>query len=61
MKRLLSTKYSAAAFNAATLLLRVASGVLMMNHGYDKLVHFAEKKNSFMNFLGIGSTASLAW
>ena len=60
MKRLLSTKYSAAAFNAATLLLRVASGVLMMNHGYDKLVHFAEKKNSFMNFLGIGSTASLS-
>ena len=60
MKRLLSTKYSAAAFNAATLLLRVASGVLMMNHGYDKLVHFAEKKNNFMNFLGIGSTASLS-
>lgn len=60
MKRLLSTKYSAAAFNAATLLLRVASGALMMNHGYDKLVHFAENKKGFMNFLGIGSTASLS-
>jgi len=60
MKRLLSTKYSAAAFNAATLFLRIASGALMMNHGYDKLVHFAEKKNSFMNFLGIGSAATLS-
>ena len=60
MKKLLSTKYSAGAFTTAVLLLRLCLGLLMMNHGYDKLIHFGTKHNSFMNFLGIGSTASLA-
>ena len=60
MKKLLSTKYSTASFNAATLLLRIISGALMMNHGYDKLVHFAQYKGKFMNFLGIGPAASLS-
>jgi putative oxidoreductase len=59
MKKLLSTKYSAGAFNTAMLLLRLGAGILMMNHGYDKLVHFGSRHNSFMNFLGIGSTFSL--
>ena len=44
----------------AMLLLRLTAGILMMHHGYDKLIHFSEYKDSFMNFLGIGSTASLA-
>jgi putative oxidoreductase len=60
MKKLLSTKYSAGAFNAAMLLLRLGAGVLMMNHGYDKLVHFSKYQHGFMNFLGLGSTVSLA-
>ncbi len=60
MKKLLSTKYSAGAFNAAMLLFRIAVGALMMKHGYDKLVHFAEYKSKFINFMGIGQTASLA-
>ena len=60
MKKLLSTKYSAGAFNAAILLLRLTTGFLMMSHGYDKLIHFGTKHNSFMNFLGIGSTLSLS-
>jgi len=60
MKRLLSTKYSAASFNAATLLLRIVSGTLMMNHGYDKLVHFAQYKGKFMNFLGLRQATSLS-
>lgn len=60
MKKLLSTKYSAGAFNTAMLLLRVGLGVLMMMHGYNKLVHFADKQHTFMNFMGIGSTMSLA-
>ena len=42
------------------LVLRLGVGILMMAHGYDKLIHFAEKQHSFMNFLGIGSTMSLA-
>jgi putative oxidoreductase len=60
MRKLLSTKYSAGAFNAAMLLLRLGVGILMMNHGYDKLVHFSEYQSKFMNFLGMGTTMSLA-
>lgn len=59
MKKLLSIHYSAFAFNASMLLLRVAFGILMMSHGYDKLVHFNERKSDFYNLFGIGSTSSL--
>ena len=60
MKKLLSTKYSAGAFNAAMFVLRLGVGLLMMNHGYDKLIHFGSMHNKFMNFLGLGSTVSLS-
>jgi putative oxidoreductase len=60
MKKLLSTKYSAGAFNTAMLLLRLVVGFLMINHGYDKLVHFGDYQTKFMNFLGMGQTVSLA-
>lgn len=59
MKRLISTHYSSFAFNLATFVLRATLGVLMVPHGYNKLVHFAEKQKEFMNFLGIGSITSL--
>jgi putative oxidoreductase len=32
----------------------------MMMHGYDKLTHFSEYQGKFMNFMGIGQSASLA-
>jgi putative oxidoreductase len=60
MKKILSTKYSAGAFNVAILLLRISVSVLMMSHGYDKLIHFSDKHDKFMNFLGMGSSLSLA-
>jgi len=60
MKKLLSTKYSAGAFSTAMLALRLAVGILMLLHGYDKLMHFAKYQNEFMNFMGIGKTLSLA-
>jgi putative oxidoreductase len=60
MKKLLSVSYPGWAFNLAMLVLRVGSGILMMNHGYDKLVHFKEYSANFMNFLGLGGTVSLA-
>ncbi|MEI7735719.1 MAG: DoxX family protein [Ferruginibacter sp.] len=60
MRKLLSTKYSAGAFNTAMLLLRLGIGILMMMHGYDRLVHFGNYQHDFTNFLGIGSTMSLA-
>ena len=60
MKRLLSTHYSAGAFNVAMLFIRIVSGAIMMSHGYNKLVNFASKKATFMNFLGIGRATSLS-
>ncbi len=59
MTKFISTKYSATAFDVATLFLRLASGVLMMSHGYAKLIHFSEYKEKFMNFMGLGQTMSL--
>lgn len=58
--KLLSTKYSAGAFNIGTLLLRVGFAALMIPHGYDKLIHFSTYSKQFINFLGIGTDASLA-
>jgi putative oxidoreductase len=60
MRKLLSTKYSAGAFNTALLLLRLGVGILMLVHGYGKLVGFESKQYEFMNFMGMGSTISLA-
>lgn len=60
MAKLLSTKYSAGAFNMAMLLLRLVFGILLMYIGYRKLTGFNAMKGEFMNFMGIGSTASLA-
>jgi putative oxidoreductase len=60
MKKLMSTKYSKGGFNIAMLLLRLILGFLIMSHGFEKLLHFSENKNNFMNFMGIGSSMSLA-
>lgn len=60
MKKLFSTSYTAGAFNAGMLVLRLGMGGLMMKHGYDKLVHFSQYKPQFMNFLGLGQGTSLA-
>jgi len=60
MKKLLSINYSATAFNISFLLLRLVFGISMcVNHGYDKLVNFADKKDNFINLFGIGSTTTL--
>ena len=60
MSKLLSTHYSAGAFNTAMLFLRIVAGGLMLVHGYDKMVHFNETAAHMINFLGIGSKASTA-
>jgi putative oxidoreductase len=61
MKRLFSTRTSDSAFSFAMLLLRVGAGSLMIvNHGLDKLMHFADKAGRFSDPFGIGSTTSLA-
>jgi len=59
MKKLLGTGYSAYAFNLALFILRVGAGLLMIHHGYDKLINFQQKAPNFMHFLGLSSTLSL--
>ncbi|RYD69246.1 MAG: DoxX family protein, partial [Sphingobacteriales bacterium] len=34
-------------------------GGLMMKHGYQKMINFAQYKGQFMNFLGLGQSVSL--
>jgi putative oxidoreductase len=60
MKRLTSINYSNGAFNVAMLILRVTAAALAIAHGYDKLIHFAQMKSQFMNFMGLGSALSLS-
>lgn len=60
MSKLLSTKYSNGAFNFGMLVLRVASGLLLAHHGYQKVEKFNTLRHSFMNFMHLGSTVSLA-
>ncbi len=60
MKRLLSTACSETSFNIAVLVIRVTFGLLLLiNHGIDKLKHFAEKQHSFGDPLHIGHMPSL--
>lgn len=60
MKKLLSTNYSATAFNIALLFLRAGLGAVMIPRGYQKLIHFSDMRTRFLNFLGLGSTVSLS-
>lgn len=60
MKRLLSIRYSAGAFNFSMLLLRVSFGLLMIaQHGMPKLMNFATVARGFYDPMGIGSKTSL--
>ncbi|HTI89069.1 MAG TPA: DoxX family protein [Puia sp.] len=44
----------------AVFILRVVIGILTMHHGYQKLSHFEKMKSDFLDFLGLGSSVSLA-
>ena len=60
MKRFFSTKYNQNAHNFGLFLLRVVAGIFLMHHGYTKIAHFSELKDSFMSFMGLGSTVSVS-
>ncbi len=61
MRKLFSTSTSDNAFSFAMLVLRVGVGSSMMiNHGLDKLMHFAQKAPRFADPFHIGSTTSLS-
>ncbi len=59
MRRLLSYSASPAVTSFALLILRLGFGGLIVVHGYDKIMHFAEIKDKFMPFLGMSPTVSL--
>ena len=58
MKKLFSSKYSAGAVNAGMLFLRLALGVIMFHHGYQKITHFNSTTQHIPNLLGMGSTVN---
>ncbi|HLS94797.1 MAG TPA: DoxX family protein [Sphingobacterium sp.] len=60
-KFFLAVNKGTAASNLAAFVLRIGFGVLMIpKHGYVKLVEFNERKDQFMDFLGLGGTVSLS-
>lgn len=59
MSKFLSTKYTNAGFNFGMLVLRVVLGIMLLSHGYSKLIAFNSLRYRFMNFLHMGSTLSL--
>ncbi len=60
MKKILSTRTAPWALNLSLFILRMGLGLLMIAHGYGKMVHFSERSGNFMDFLGLGSAVSLA-
>jgi putative oxidoreductase len=56
MKSLLSTRYSAGAFNTAMLLLRIVMGGLLLKHGYDKMVDFPGAVDKMISLFGMSKT-----
>ncbi len=43
----------------ATTLLRITFGLLMLTHGYDKVIHFSEKASNFYDLFGLGGETTL--
>jgi putative oxidoreductase len=61
MKKLFSTLQNQQAFNIWLLLFRICIAAFMLTHGITKLSHlFSGEEIKFVNFLGIGPTASFA-
>ena len=60
IKKFLSVQLDDTKTSIALLLLRISAGALMIPHGYQKLIKFAEYQNDFMNFMGLGTSVSLS-
>jgi putative oxidoreductase len=60
MKKLFSTRYSDNAVSFALLVLRLTAGGLMIPHGFQKLMDFAEKSSAFSDPFHIGGPVSMA-
>jgi len=60
-KFFLTVGKGSASSSLAALVLRLGFGILMIPmHGYAKLLHFNERKDDFVDFLGLGGTVSLS-
>lgn len=60
MRKLFSVSYTLTSVNLVALLLRLGFGILMIPHGYAKFSTYAERKDQFLDFIGVGAPASLA-
>lgn len=58
MKKFLTVRPSLPAFNLGMFILRVMLGIMMMNHGYSKLIIYNELKTGFMTFMGLSPAIS---
>ena len=56
MKKLFSAKYSAGAVNAGMFILRVGCGILLFNHGYQKITHFSNTADHMPALFGLSGT-----
>lgn len=59
MKKLLSVKFSNGIVHFSLLLLRIGLGVMMLTHGWPKLVNFAGRVNDFPDPFHVGRNVSL--
>jgi len=48
------------AIDLGLLLLRISAAYLIMTHGWPKLIHFAERADSFQDPIGLGKAVSLS-
>ena len=60
MKRLFNTGQTSSMTDAALLIARITIAVLMLSHGLPKLALFNQTPVPFVDFLGMGTTVSLA-
>jgi putative oxidoreductase len=60
MRRLLNYSAPLPITSFGLLILRLGFGGLLLVHGYDKMMHYAEMKNNFMPFMGMPASVSLA-
>lgn len=58
LKKFLSPTLNNQRTNISLLIIRVVSGLVMIPHGYKKLIQFSEKSQDFMSFLGLSSEIS---
>lgn len=59
MRKLIHIGYTPFSIAFGLLLLRLGLGILMIPHGYDKLIHISDYQKTFLSFMGMGSTISL--